>query len=57
MAQQTVLNDLPEADMQFVVDVAAYAVLRTDMRVSATMVVVVTMFKLHIHAPTSLLSL
>jgi hypothetical protein len=35
MQQQSFLNDLPEADRQFVVDVASYAVLRTDMRVSA----------------------
>jgi hypothetical protein len=34
MQQQTFLNDLPAADRDFAVEVASYAVLKTDMRVS-----------------------
>jgi hypothetical protein len=36
MQQQSFLDDLPAADRAFVEDVASYAVLQTDMRVSAS---------------------
>lgn len=35
MQEQTFLNDLPAAEREFVVEVASYAVLKTDMRVRA----------------------